>query len=102
MTTEKRFTPSYEAISKNGEYCGVVRGLWEMEGDMMGGPFVSHAHLDGEPEGCRGGNLRLCPGYEKSETAPAGRSFALYVLHGLTEKEKGGEKMDNVFPPSFY
>ena len=46
MTTEKRFTPSYEAISKNGEYCGVVRGLWEMEGDMMGGPFVSHAHLD--------------------------------------------------------
>ena len=46
MTTEKRFTPSYEAISKNGEYCGVVRGLWEMEGDMMGGPFVSHALLD--------------------------------------------------------
>ena len=46
MTTEKRFTLSYEAISKNGEYCGVVRGLWEMEGDMMGGPFVSHAHLD--------------------------------------------------------
>lgn len=46
MTTEKRFTPSYEVLSKNGEYCGVVRGLWEMEGDMMGGPFVSHAHLD--------------------------------------------------------
>ena len=46
MTTVKRFSPSYEAISRNGEYCGVVRGLWEMEGDMMGGPFVSHARLD--------------------------------------------------------
>ena len=46
MTTVKRFSPSYEAISRNGEYCGVLRGLWEMEGDMMGGPFVSHAHLD--------------------------------------------------------
>jgi hypothetical protein len=22
------------------------RGLWEMEGDMMGGPFVSHARVD--------------------------------------------------------
>ena len=85
MTTEKRFTPSYEAISKNGEYCGVVRGLWEMEGDMMGGPFVSHAHLD-----------------EKNQRVVVAESFALYVLHGLTEKEKGGEKMDNVFPPSFY
>ena len=46
MTTVKNLTPTYEAITKQGEYCGVVRGLWEMEGDMMGGPFVSHAHLD--------------------------------------------------------
>ncbi|WP_293672029.1 DUF4837 family protein [uncultured Parabacteroides sp.] len=46
MTTVKRLPPSYEAINRNGEYCGVVRGLWELEGDMMGGPFVSHAYLD--------------------------------------------------------
>ena len=46
MTTVKRFPPSYEAITRNGEYCGVVRGLWELAGDMMGGPFVSHAYLD--------------------------------------------------------
>lgn len=51
MTTVKRFAPSYEAISREGEYCGVVRGLWEMEGDMMGGPFVSHVRLD--PSGRR-------------------------------------------------
>ena len=46
MTTVKRLPPSYEAINRDGEYCGVVRGLWELEGDMMGGPFVSHAYLD--------------------------------------------------------
>lgn len=46
MTTVKKLSPSYEAITRNGEYCGVVRGLWEMAGDMMGGPFVSHAYLD--------------------------------------------------------
>ena len=33
-------------MEKQGAYCAVVRGLWEMEGDMMGGPFVSHACLD--------------------------------------------------------
>ena len=46
MTTEKRFAPSFTAVEKQGTYCAVVRGLWEMEGDMMGGPFVSHACLD--------------------------------------------------------
>lgn len=46
MTTAKQITPTYEAITRNGEYCAVIRGLWEMVGDMMGGPFVSHTYLD--------------------------------------------------------
>lgn len=46
MTTVKHLTPSYETVKLNHTYCGVVRGLWEMEGDMMGGPFVSYAYLD--------------------------------------------------------
>ncbi|MGM9760204.1 MAG: DUF4837 family protein [Parabacteroides sp.] len=46
MTTEKRAPIQYEEITVGGQYCGVVRGLWRMEGDMMGGPFVSHAQLD--------------------------------------------------------
>ena len=37
---------SYSPITLYGKYCGVLRGLWEMEGDMMGGPFVSYARLD--------------------------------------------------------
>ena len=46
MKTEERFGLSYESISYQGDYCGVLRGLWKMEGDKMGGPFVSHALLD--------------------------------------------------------
>ena len=46
MSTEKRVV-DYFASSLNGKYCGVLRGLWRMEGgDMMGGPFVSYARVD--------------------------------------------------------
>ena len=46
MTPEKRAPIHSDAITVGRQYCGVVRGLWRMEGDMMGGPFVSHAQLD--------------------------------------------------------
>ncbi|MDR2968265.1 MAG: DUF4837 family protein [Tannerellaceae bacterium] len=47
MTTETRYiVPDYKAIMLNDRYCGVLRGLWRMQGDMMGGPFVSHVRLD--------------------------------------------------------
>lgn len=46
MTTEKRVDLTYEPIMLHDKYCGVLRGLWKMVGDKMGGPFVSHAFLD--------------------------------------------------------
>ena len=45
MTTERRVV-DYESSTLNGKYCGVLRGLWRMQGDMMGGPFVSFARVD--------------------------------------------------------
>ncbi len=46
MSTEKRVV-DYSATTLHGKYCGVLRGLWKMEGgDMMGGPFVSYARVD--------------------------------------------------------
>jgi len=45
MSTNALFT-TYTPITLYGKYCGVLRGLWEMQGDMMGGPFVSFARLD--------------------------------------------------------
>ena len=46
MSTEKRVV-DYFPVTMNGKYCGILRGLWRMEGgDMMGGPFVSYARVD--------------------------------------------------------
>lgn len=46
MATETRAEVTYTPITVNGKYCGEMRGLWKMVGDMMGGPFVSHVRLD--------------------------------------------------------
>ncbi len=46
MTTEDLFTPIYRAINVGGKFCAQLKGLWEMQGDMMGGPFVSHTLVD--------------------------------------------------------
>lgn len=47
MTTEKRVMPKFRGFTHNDAYRAEVRGLWSMENDMMGGPFVMHAVLDG-------------------------------------------------------
>jgi hypothetical protein len=46
MATETRAPVDYTSITVRGKYCGVLRGLWKMVGDKMGGPFVSHIRLD--------------------------------------------------------
>lgn len=47
MSTETNVYPvEYTPTTVNGKYCGVLRGLWRMQGDMMGGPFVAHVRLD--------------------------------------------------------
>ena len=45
MATDSMFVDVEDIVVK-GEYAQEARGLWEMEGDMMGGPFVSHARVD--------------------------------------------------------
>lgn len=42
MRTETRFGADYHSRIINGEFRAELRGLWVMEGDMMGGPFVQH------------------------------------------------------------
>ena len=39
-----------DAIEVDGNPVFEARGLWEMEGDMMGGPFVSHVRFDSESQ----------------------------------------------------
>ena len=46
MTTQTLFPPVFRPLTVNGKYCAEIRALWEMKGDMMGGPFISHTVLD--------------------------------------------------------
>ncbi len=45
MATDARYV-DVKNISVKGEYAFEARGLWQMENDIMGGPFVSHARVD--------------------------------------------------------
>lgn len=47
MTTEVEFfKPQYREFMFDGRYCAELRGLWKVEGDIMGGPFVSRSYYD--------------------------------------------------------
>lgn len=46
MAIEKRLPPFKFEKSRNGKYLCELRGLWETEGDFMGGPFVSQSLVD--------------------------------------------------------
>lgn len=48
MTTEYRYDPPRysHTVMASGKFATETRGLWRVEGDMMGGPFVSVSTLD--------------------------------------------------------
>lgn len=46
MTTEYLLPPESEAIEFNGQYAVLTRGLWRVDGAVMGGPFVQITLLD--------------------------------------------------------
>ena len=43
MTTSEFFTPTLEFLKYRGRDLVQVRGMWEVQNDFMGGPFVSHS-----------------------------------------------------------
>lgn len=46
VTERKDFRPETHTTTFKGRYTRVTRGLWEAEGDFMGGPFLHYAILD--------------------------------------------------------
>lgn len=46
MTTEHNFPILYKKTDINNTNVVELRGLWKVHGDMMGGPFILHAHHD--------------------------------------------------------
>ncbi len=46
MTTEMELPFDFNILKFNGNYASEMRGLWKVEGDFMGGPFISLSVLD--------------------------------------------------------
>ena len=46
MTTAKIVKPTSKVVNFNNLYAVEVRGLWEVENDFMGGPFLSYTLVD--------------------------------------------------------
>ncbi len=46
MTTSKAFEPGVRMLTINGRRWCELRGFWDVEGDYMGGPFVSYTTVD--------------------------------------------------------
>ncbi len=46
MSTQEIDPPIFRGINVKGKFAAEIRGLWEVKGDMMGGPFVSLTRLD--------------------------------------------------------
>ncbi|MDX8337572.1 DUF4837 family protein [Draconibacterium sp. IB214405] len=46
MSTEKRLEQINNVIKHNGNYATEMRGLWRVENDFMGGPYVALSELD--------------------------------------------------------
>ena len=48
MTTTTYIDPVYKTLKIDDEFYARIRGLWEVENDFMGGPFVSYTTIDEE------------------------------------------------------
>lgn len=46
MATERRVEPTFNIFRHNGNYAAELRGLWRVEKDFMGGPFLMLSELD--------------------------------------------------------
>ena len=46
MISYEEYVPAQKEISLNGVYVNELRGLWHMQGDFMGGPFINYTLVD--------------------------------------------------------
>lgn len=70
MGTEHQFPVIYKEFTLNNEKVVEIRGLWKVVGDLMGGPFISHAHLDTKTN-----KVIVTEGYVYSPEKPNKRNY---------------------------
>ena len=46
MESYLEYVPNQKEVSLNGVYVNELRGLWHMQGDFMGGPYINYSMVD--------------------------------------------------------
>ena len=46
MASYVEYVPAQKEINFNGIYVNELRGLWYMQGDFMGGPYINYTLVD--------------------------------------------------------
>ncbi|MGM0377015.1 MAG: DUF4837 family protein [Bacteroidota bacterium] len=93
MATESRLPVTYKRFNNNDHQVVELRGLWKVKGDLMGGPFVSFAHIDEE-----NGRVVVTDGYIYAPEKPEKRNLVweieslLYSFKFLDEDEEEDEE----------
>lgn len=86
MATDTLFT-EVTPINVQGDYALEARGLWKMNGDFMGGPYVSHTRLDKENNRIITAEVFVYSPDKKKGNLMRGLEPSLYTLR-LPEKLK--------------
>lgn len=94
MTTESRLPVTYKRFEHNDHQIVEMRGLWRVEGDLMGGPFVSLAHIDPE-----NGRIVVTEGYVFAPEKPEKRNLiwqleAMLYSFRFLDDDKSKEETD--------
>ncbi len=91
MTTEHEFPINYQVINTpNDSNVVVMRGLWKVQGDMMGGPFISMSHYNKETN-----KVVVTEGYSYNPEKPKKRNMMRQleaVLQSYNTKFKAKKK----------
>jgi len=58
MSTERKIEPVVNTFEHNGNYAVEMRGLWRLENDFMGGPYILLAELDASRQ-----RVFICDGF---------------------------------------
>ena len=80
MARQEKEPMTMREISVNGKYAVEIRGLWEMRGDMMGGPYVSLTRLDEQAQRVVTVEVFLFAPEEKKRNMLKHNEAALYSL----------------------
>lgn len=87
MTHSKYIQPSVQFMKHNNRQVAELRGLWEVENDYMGGPFVSHESISPDGKYIVGiTGFVYAPRYAKIQYLREVEAI-VYSFH-FTEKEK--------------